>query len=486
MTDTAERAPERAPAAPLRERGSARRPRIGVLSAGLGTYWEQFPGLREELARQGERVVSRLEGAGGDVVAEEFVSWPQEAAIAGDRLRAAGLDLLVVHLATYCTSSQVLPAVQRAGVPVLVIDLQPTSRMDHPSTDTGRWLAYCGVCSLPEISSAFLRSGIEFRSVTGHLEDEPSWDRIAQWVRAAAVGTALRNGRFGLLGHLYPGMLDIATDITLVPAQLGGHVEILEMDDLRVRAAAATASDVDAVLERTRSTFDLDASVVDEDLLWAARVAAALESMVRDFSLDSLAYYYRGLDGDLYERLGAGMILGASLLTADGVPCAGEFDLRTSLAMLVLDRLGAGGSFTEFQAINFDDGVVEMGHDGPAHLDISAGRPVLRGLGTFHGKRGYGVSVQFGVREGPVTLLALTQRRDGALRMIVSEGEVVAGPLLEIGNTSSRVDFGRDPGRWVDDFCSRGPAHHWALGVGHERAALERVAQLTGLDLTVV
>ena len=464
-------------------RRPAVRPRIGVLSAGLGTYWDQFPGLREELDRQADRVVQHLRDAGGEVVAEEFLSWPEDAPAAGDRLRAAGLDLLVVHLATYCTSSQILPAVQRAGVPVLVIDLQPTARMDHPNTDTGRWLAYCGVCSLPEISSAFLRSGIDFRSVTGHLEDDASWARIRQWVQATVATTALRNGRFGLLGHLYPGMLDISTDPTLISSQLGGHIEVLEMDDLRVRVEAAKEDEVEAVLARARSVFDVDASVVPEDLQWAARCAVGLEALTIDFRLDSLAYYYRGLGGDLYERLGAGLILGASLLTADGIPCAGEFDLRTSLAMLVLDRLDAGGSFTEFQAINFDDGIVEMGHDGPAHLAISAGRPVLRGLGTYHGKRGYGVSVQFGVQEGPVTVCALTQRRDGGLRMIVSEGRVVPGPLLEIGNTSSRVDFGRDPGEWVDAFCSHGPAHHWALGVGHHASTLQRVGELTGIEV---
>ena len=464
-------------------RKPAVRARVGLLSAGLGTYWDQFPGLLEELQRQVGRVTERIGAAGGEVVAQEFVSWPEQAPDAGRRMRAADVDLLVVHLATYCTSSQLLPVVQAAGVPVLVIDLQPHSRMDHPSADTGTWLAYCGVCSLPEVSSALQRSGIAVRSVSGHLEDERSWDRIGQWVRAASVGAGLKRARLGMLGHLYPGMLDISTDPTLVSAQLGSHIEVLEMDDLRVRVESVTPSQVTDVLDRTRKAFDLDDSVDPEDLEWAARVAAGLESMTTDFRLDALAYYYRGLGGDLYERLGAGLILGASLLTADGVPCAGEYDLRTAISMLVMDRLDAGGSFTEFQALNFDDGVVEMGHDGPAHLAISATRPVLRGLGVYHGKRGYGVSVEFGVKAGPVTLLACTQRRDGGLRLVVSEGEVVPGPLLEIGNTSSRVDFGRDPGEWVDDFCASGPAHHWALGVGHQAATLEHLAELTGLEV---
>lgn len=466
-----------------RRAGSAR---IGLLSAGLGTYWDQFPGLRDELERQIDIVVTRIEAAGGEVVAREFVSWPADAPAAGTRLRSADLDLLVVHLATYCTSSQILPVVQRTGVPVLVIDLQPTASMDHPNTDTGEWLAYCGVCSLPEMSAALTRSGIDFRSVTGHLEDDRSWQRINEWLLAAKVAAGLRNARVGMLGHLYPGMLDISTDLTLLSSQLGCHVEVLEMDDLRVRVEAATPAEIDDVLDRARKIFDVDASVDEEDLRWAGQVAVGLEALVRDFDLDSLAYYYRGLEGELYERIGAGLILGASLLTAEGIPCAGEYDVRTALAMLIVDRLGAGGSFTEFQAINFDDNVVEMGHDGPAHLGISAGRPVLRGLGVYHGKRGFGVSVEFGVREGPVTLLGLTQRVDGGLRMVVSEGTVVAGPLLEIGNTSSRVDFGRDPGEWVDDFCASGPAHHWALGVGHIARTLERLSDVTGVELVIV
>ncbi len=195
-----------------------------------------------------------------------------------------------------------------------------------------------------------------------------------------------------------------------------------------------------------------------------------------------MAYYHRGLDGEAHERVAAGMILGASLLTARGVPLVGEYELRTSIAMLVMDRLGGGGSFTELQALDFRAGVVEMGHDGPAHLAISARRPLLRGLGVFHGKRGYGVSVEFDVQHGPVTLCGLGQLRDGSYRLIAAEGTVVDGPLLAIGNTTSRVDFGVDPGEWTDEWSASGVGHHWALGVGHRAAELARVAELCELD----
>jgi L-arabinose isomerase len=379
-----------------------------------------------------------------------------------------------------------VPVAQRTGAPVLLINLQPTESMEHETFDTGQWLAYCGACPLPEMANAFLRCGIPFRSVSGYLEDERAWTKIGRWVRAAGVRATLRRGRHGLMGHLYPGMLDVSTDLTLVTANFGGHMEVVEFDDLRVRVEKVTDAEAAAKKKEATDVFSLDESVNDDDFDWAARVAVGLDRLVEDFGLDSLAYYHRGLDGEVHERLGAGMILGGSLLTARGVPAVGEYELRTSLAMLIMDRLGAGGSFTEFQALDFQRGHVEMGHDGPAHLAISDGRPLLRGLGVYHGKRGYGVSVEFDVKHGPVTAFGLRQGRDGRYAFVASEGEVVDGPLLRIGNTTSRVDFGVDPGEWTDAWSATGISHHWALGTGHRIADLRALADLMELELVEV
>jgi L-arabinose isomerase len=278
----------------------------------------------------------------------------------------------------------------------------------------------------------------------------------------------------------------VSTDLTLISTNFGGHVEVLEFDDLRVRVAGVTDDQVDQRMALARQVFEIDPSVREEDFRWAAQVSVGLDRLVDDFSLDSLAYYHRGLEGEQHERLGAGMILGASLLTARGVPACGEYELRTSLAMLITDRLGGGGSFTELQALNFADNVVEMGHDGPAHLQISARRPLLRGLGVYHGKRGWGVSVEFDVQPGPVTAFGLGQQRDGSFRFITSSGTVVPGPLLQIGNTTSRVDFGCDPGEWTDAWSATGMSHHWALGVGDLRPGLRATAELLGAGLTEV
>lgn len=458
--------------------------KIGLVAGGLGAYWPQFPDLLPQLRRSSARVAERLRGLGCDVIDAGFISDAPEGAAAAETLRRENCDLIVGFLTTYLTASMVLPIAQRSGAPVLLINLQPTEAMDHASFDTGQWLAYCGACPLPEMANTFRRAGIEFRSVSGYLEDERAWERIGRWVRASGVRGALRHGRHGLMGHLYPGMLDVSTDLTLVSVNFGGHVEVLEFDDLRVRVEQVTDADVRARMAQAADIFEVTSSVDDEDFQWAARVSVGLDRLAEDFQLDSLAYYHRGLDGEIHERLGAGMILGASLLTARGTPAAGEFELRTSLAMLVVDMLGGGGSFTELQALNFYDNVVEMGHDGPAHLAISDSRPLLRGLGVYHGKRGWGVSVEFGVRHGPVTVVGIAQQRDGTYGFVVSEGTVVPGPLLQIGNTTSRVDFGCDPGEWADAWSASGISHHWALGTGHLTGDIRALGNL--LDVPVV
>lgn len=463
-----------------------RKPRIGLVAGGLGTYWPQFPALLPQLEESARYVSERFQGMDAEVTDVGFISDAHEGVAAADTLRRADCDLIVLFLTTYLTASMVLPIAQRSGAPVLVIDLQPTEKMDHATFDTGSWLAYCGQCPVPEVGNVFRRAGIEFRSVSGWLRQESAWARIEQWINAAHIRAALRHARHGLMGHLYPGMLDVSTDLTLLATTFGSHVEVLEFDDLRVRVDDVTDAQVKDRMALARDVFTLDESVKKDDFEWGARVSVGLDRLVEDFDLDTLAYYHRGLGGELHERLGAGMILGASLLTGRGVPTTGEYELRTTVAQLATQVVGAGGSFCEIQALNFEDGVVEMGHDGPAHLAVSSRDPLLRGLGIYHGKRGWGVSVEFDVQHGPVTLLGLGQDRDGSLSFVASTGTVVPGPLLAIGNTTSRVDFGRDPGEWVDAWSATGIGHHWSLSVGERAGDYRAAASLLGIDFREV
>lgn len=461
--------------------------RIGVFGIGLAAYWPQFPGLKERLEGYRREVEARIAGFKSEVVSAGLVDAPQAAREAGEKLARAGVDLLVCYAGTYATSSQVLPIAQRTRVPVLVLNLQPLAALDYENTDTGEWLANCSTCCIPEISNAFTRTRIDFQVVSGMLAgDDSAWYEIEQWCRAAAVTRALRSSRIGFLGHTYPGMLDMYSDFTAVHAQVGGHVEVLEMDDLARRVKAATDFDVKSKITETQDVFNLADDLRPADLDWAARVAVGLDRLVGDFELDGLTYYYRGLDGNDFERLGAGLILGNSLLTAHGIPASGEGDLKTCLAMLMMDRFDAGGSFTEFYAMDFNEGFVLMGHDGPGHVAISDSKPVLGRLGLYHGKRGEGVSVEFSVKQGPVTIVGLTQDAEGRFKLIGAEGESLPGPTLKIGNTNSRLRFRLPPAEFVNRWCEQGPTHHCALGIGHRLGEFQKLSKLIGLPLAVV
>jgi L-arabinose isomerase len=453
--------------------------RIGIFGIGLAAYWPQFPGMRERLQGYQREIEDRVRSLDCEVVSAGLVDTPEGARTAGQLLLREDVDLILCHAATYATSSQVLPVVQKTRVPVLVLNLQPSAALDYETADTAEWLANCSVCCVPEIANAFARARVDFHVVTGQLhEDAAAWGEIADWCRAAGVARAVRQSRIGFLGHTYPGMLDMYADFTLMHAQLGAHIELLEMDDLARRVPASGADETCAKLAAMRDTFDIEPSAGESDLEWAARVAVALDRLAADFALDGLSYYYRGLDGNEFERLAAGLIAGNTLLTARGIPAAGEGDVKTCIAMLMLDRLRAGGSYTEFYSMDFRENFVLMGHDGPGHIAIGEARPVLRGLGLYHGKRGAGVSVEFKVKTGPVTILGLTQTADGQLKLIGAEGESLPGPILRIGNTNSRLRFSLPPAEFVNRWCMEGPTHHCALGTGHQ---LGRIGKLAGL-----
>ena len=469
--------------------------RVAVFGIGLAAYWPQFDGLRDRLVGYQRGIERRLEEMGAEIVTAGLVDTPQAARAAGAALAAAQPQLLLVYAATYATSSQVLPVVQVVDAPVVVLNLQPSRTLDYEGMTTGEWLANCSACCVPEIAGALTRARIPYSTVTGTLTDgDAAWSALRQWVDAARAVHDLRTARIGFLGHTYPGMLDMYSDLTQVQAQTGAHVEVLEIDDLVARVESAAPDAIDRKRDEIEEIFDLAdagsdpiASAITPEIFdWSARVAVGLDRLVDDFELDALTYYYRGVGGNIAERVSSGLIVGNSLLTARGVPTAGEGDLKTNIAMLLLDRLGVGGSYTEFYGLDFDDQFILMGHDGPGHLAIADGRPVARALRLYHGKAGAGLSIEMKVRLGPVTILGVTQTADGRLKLLAAEGESVAGPTFRIGNTNSRIRFSRDPATFFDDWCAQGPTHHVALGTGHEVERLRKVARLLDLELSVV
>lgn len=487
--------------------------RIGLYSVGLKAYWNQFQGLRERLIHYGSFIEGRLSEF-GEVHNFGLVDDEVSARAAGEWMNSRNVDIIFCHSATYVTSSSVLPVHQICKTPVIILNLQPAASMNYSETGTGEWLAHCCACPVPEFTNAFNRAGISYKVVNGllGLESTPeisvadertsdrkeavrAWKEIGDWARAASVKRTLQHSRFGFLGNNYSGMLDMYSDFTMAQAQMGIHVELLEMCDLDRSLRKVTPGDISRKLEQVNQFFQISGDSpsdpiarkpTQEQLEWSCKVAAAQELMVREYDLDALAYYYHGSDGNDYEQLQSGFIVGHSLLTAAGIPCSGEGDLKTALAMKICDTLGVGGSFSEIVAMDYNEGTIIMGHDGPFHISISDGKPVLRGMGVYHGKRGSGVSVEANVREGQVTTLGVTQTGAGRLKMIISEAEAVKAQILMIGNTQTHIRFSSHPDEYMDRWFVEAPTHHLAMSIGHNASLFEKTAYLLGVEKVVV
>ncbi|MGP8245378.1 MAG: arabinose isomerase [Bryobacteraceae bacterium] len=466
--------------------------RIGLFAIGLDAYWNQFEGLHERLTEYATRVARRLARTGVEIVDLGLIDTPEKAAAAGHAFRSADVDLLFLHVTTYALSSTVLPVVRRVKVPVVILNLSPGAAIDYASFNaiadrgkmTGEWLAWCQACPVPEIANVFRRCQIPFFQVTGMLEDDPAaWNEIGEWTDAALVGHTMEHNRLGVMGHYYGGMLDVYSDLTLQCATFGGHIEILEVDELAALRAEVSALEMERRVTHFLEAFDVQPDCSREELERAARTSVALDRLVDRHRLGSMAYYYSGSGNPANQDAVSSMILGASLLTARGIPVAGECEVKNAQAMKIMDAFGVGGSFTEFYATDYKDDVVLMGHDGPGHLAIAEGKIKVRPLRAYHGKVGRGLSVEMSVKHGPATLLSVMESA-GRVKLLTAEAESVPGPILEIGNTNSRYRFSLGARRFIDAWNAQGPAHHCAIGIGHIATKIEKLGALLGIETT--
>ncbi len=469
--------------------------KAGLFGIGLEAYWPQFNGLKERLEGYLSEVHRKLSAIHPVIVNAGLVDSIDKAFEAGRKFKAEDVDIIFLYVTTYAVSSTVLPVVQRAKVPVIVLNLSPDAAIDYSAFNkmndrtamTGEWLAHCSACPLPELANVFGRTGIPFHQITGMLHnDEVCWNEITGWVEAARVAHTMAFNRLGCMGHYYSGMLDIYSDLTQHYATFGGHIEHIEVEELARLCPTVAPTEIQERLDLFRQVFDIQPDCSTEDLETAARTSVALERLVKQHQLGSMAYYYKGDGNAENETAISSIILGTSLLTATGIPVAGEYEIKNAQAMKIMDSFGAGGSFSEFYATDFNDDVILMGHDGPGHMAIAEGKIKVRPLEVYHGKVGRGLSVEMMVKHGPVTLLSVAENRRGGLMLLVAEGESVPGPILQIGNTNSRYKFPIGARRFVHDWNSHGPAHHCAIGVGHISSKIEKLGQLLTMEVVKV
>lgn len=488
-------------------------PKIGLYSTGLKEYWSQFSGLHQRLTNYGKFIEKKMSNWGivyNFGMVEDEISGKK----AGEYFANNNVDIIFCHAATYCNSASILPIHQRCHAKVVILNLQPSIEVNYENTTIEEWLAQCNACPVPEYCNALSRANIQCDVVSGLLglkntsdislsneqtEERPeairAWKEIKEWISAAAVKRTLSEATIGFLGNTYNGMLDLYSDYTMIQAQIGVGIKILEMDDLDLEFNNLTKKEIDAIMSKINSVFKISNEATAEklvkkptiaDLTWSAKVAASQFKLVKNNCLSGLTYYYHGDNNSHLQQLQSGCIVGNSLLTATHVPCAGEGDLKTNIAMKICDILNIGGSFCEIVCADYNRGTILLGHDGPFHLDIADGKPILRCLSVYHGKKGSGISVEAKVKQGLITTVGLTQTSIGKLKLIVSEGESTNGPIMKIGNTQTHVKFDSDPDQYFERWFAQNPTHHCAMSIGHNTNLLKKVGKLLNIEVVEV
>ncbi|MHC1766799.1 MAG: arabinose isomerase [Verrucomicrobiia bacterium] len=469
---------------------------VGLLAVGHHTYWPQFPGLLDEMHRKIGVLAGRLEGNGVEVKNFGLVDNAQSAWGALPTVKGADLDLLLIDMVTYATSSTFGVICREVNVPIVLVALQPLKAMDYPKGTTQMQLANDDFCSVPEFTGVAARFGKPVPQVIlGHENDDPQAQaELAVWCAIAKVLHSLRKGRIGLMGHVLESMYDMHTDPSAATSAFGCHVPLLEPHDLLRHYRAATNA---AIAAKKRVILDYFATpspksdpitekLTEMDLETAARAAVALDGLIAEKDLTGLAYYYEADPGSELRTLMTNLIVGNSLLTGGGFPMCGEYDLKNCIAMLIFERLGIGGSFAEFHPVDFAADTVLVGHDGPHHINIAEGKPALRSLKKYHGKPGSGASVEFQLKEGPITMMSIGQTGHGKFKFIIAEGLSERRPIPPTGNTNTHGRFGRNIRKFLCDWVKQGPTHHFALGIGHHADVLVKVADCLGIESVVV
>jgi len=465
---------------------------IGLFRVGHEIYWRQFDGLLDDLMGYHKVLSERIRSHGVTVTDIGMVDDAETAYAAVKKLKAGNFDLIFCNMLTYATSSTWGIIHREIDCPIVLVALQPLQAMDYTQATTRMQLANDNICSIPEFAGVSIRMGKKSPpSIIGHLHNDAAAEaELAEWVDIARVLHDLRGARLGQMGHSLEAMLDMHHDPTMFTAKLGLHVVMCEPDDVMKHYRKVSESDISGKSKEILEFFDtpdpkvdpVTTKLTDADLATAAKVAVALERFIDEKKLDGLAYYYEAEEGSEMRTVVTNFIVGNSLLTAAGFPMCGENDLKTCVAMLILDRLNIGGSFAEFHPVDFKEGFVLVGHDGPHHINIAAERPVLRSLKKYHGKPGKGASVEFKIKEGPITMVSLGQTGDGRFKFVVAEGQSMSGLIPATGNTNTRGFFEPDVRTFLKAWFAEGPTHHFALGVGHRAGTVMKIAEALGIE----
>lgn len=461
------------------------RPKIGLLPTGHFYYWPQFPNLKEMGMKMYQRLLSLLHER-AEVVTPDLVDTYEKGENAAHMFKAEDVDMILIFPLGYTTSMQIVPVARELNVPIRILNAHEDSSYDYTKADTAIYLHHEGVCCIPEYAGALVNLGRKFRVRTGFFDQPRLWEEIDADIRGAAAAKFFKNMNIGLIGEVYTHMSDMPIDEHRLLRATGRMLKRPEVEEIEEAFQRVTEEQLEDMYRQFRALYEVDKTVTNEHMRFSAQLAVAYDEIIRKHDIFAFGYYWWG-EKELITQLRAQSNLAVSRLAALGRPGVTEGDVKSAMAVKIMDLFGAGGMFVEFFTMNFDEDFILMGHDGPSNINMAHGRPRLRHLEVHHGKSGHGLGIDFDMKEGPVTLLNLTQYNAGeSFKLVYSIGEIIPGPILSIGNPNCRVKVSTPIHEFIDAWCQHGPSHHIAIGYGNRSKELEIFAEAMNFQIEQV
>ncbi len=464
--------------------------RIGVFSIALGAYLPQFPSLVPEFEAQYEAFKKTLPDT-VEIIDGGMVTTKEQSMKAGDKFRAADVDLVFLQMLTYATSYNVLPAIRDLDVPVVIVNVQKLKAPDYAKTDIPTWLGELYACgAVGEAVADLERAGKRHAVITGVVEGGDPYvaAEIEDWCRAAQVRRRFRDTNIAQIGRPYPGMMDLYIDETNLYNRMFLYTK--QFDWEKMWAIADNITDEAAIRAKAEdilNTFDIEGGATVETVWEMAKYVVAFEQWAKDEQLGFVASHYDGYAKGQAGVLDSMLIPAFSMLIKQGTACAVEGDMKVAMAMSILKTISGTGQLSEMYSIDFNEDICIIGHSGSGDADIStAKKPTMKIVPVFHGKTGGGYLTQFYPPVGDITYLAITQDKDGNFKFIVAEGVNEEGPIFTFGDTNMRTRFSIGAREFCNRWSEAGPTHHMAAATGRHIDTLLKVAKIFNIPCEIV
>ncbi len=463
--------------------------RVGVFSIALGAYLPQFPSLVPEFEGQYAAFKKTIPDT-VEIIDGGLVTTKELAMAAGDKFRAADVDLVIMQLLTYATSYNMLPAVRDLDVPVVLVNVQKLKAPDYPNVDTAKWLGELYACgAVGEMVADLERAGKRHAVVTGVVEggDDEVAKQLDEWCRAANVRRRFRDTNIAQIGRPYPGMMDLYIDETNLYHRMWLYTK--QFDWEKMWAIADDITDEAAIRAKAEdiiNTFDIEGGGTVEKVWDMAKYVVAFEQLAKDEQLGFVASHYDGFAQGVAGKLDSMLIPAFSMLIKQGTACAVEGDIKVAMAMGILKVIAGTGQLSEMYSIDFNEDICIIGHSGSGDADISDKKPTMKIVDVFHGKTGGGYLTQFYPYTGPITFLGITQDKDGHFKFIVAEGINEEGPIFTFGDTNMRMRFECGAREFCNKWSEAGPTHHMAAACGRHIDTILKVAKIFNVECDII